>query len=138
MLIGYDLTAPPTLGPAALDWRFDLIFGTAALVLAAVYLPACGACAAAVMPGPSAGRWPGWPDALACWSLPAPGSAATRPAMFSVHMAEHMILSMLVPILLVLGAPVTLALRALPPAGRSPPGRASGCWPPCTRRRRAG
>ena len=43
--------------------------------------------------------------------------------MFSVHMAEHMILSMLVPILLVLGAPVTLALRALPPAGRAgPPG----------------
>jgi putative copper resistance protein D len=43
--------------------------------------------------------------------------------MFSVHMAEHMILSMLVPILLVLGAPVTLALRALPPAGRTgPPG----------------
>jgi len=43
--------------------------------------------------------------------------------MFSVHMAEHMILSMLVPILLVLGAPVTLALRALSPAGRGrPPG----------------
>ena len=43
--------------------------------------------------------------------------------MFSVHMAEHMILGMLVPILLVLGAPVTLALRALPAAGRDgPPG----------------
>ena len=43
--------------------------------------------------------------------------------MFSVHMAQHMILSMLVPILLVLGAPVTLALRALPPAQRGgPPG----------------
>jgi len=34
--------------------------------------------------------------------------------MFSVHMGEHMILGMLVPILLVLGAPVTLALRVLP------------------------
>jgi putative copper resistance protein D len=45
------------------------------------------------------------------------------PAMFSVHMGQHMILGMLVPILLVLGAPVTLALRALPPAGRTrPPG----------------
>jgi putative copper resistance protein D len=45
------------------------------------------------------------------------------PAMFSVHMGEHMILSMLVPILLVLGGPVTLALRALPAAGRNaPPG----------------
>jgi cytochrome c oxidase assembly factor CtaG len=38
-------------------------------------------------------------------------------AMFSVHMVQHMILSMLSPILLLLGAPVTLALRALPTAG---------------------
>ena len=37
-------------------------------------------------------------------------------AMFSVHMGSHMLLSMLVPILLVLGGPVTLALRALPPS----------------------
>jgi putative copper resistance protein D len=38
--------------------------------------------------------------------------------MFSMHMAAHMLLSMLTPVLLVLGAPVTLALRALPAAGR--------------------
>ncbi|WUH95371.1 cytochrome c oxidase assembly protein [Streptomyces sp. NBC_00433] len=38
--------------------------------------------------------------------------------LFSVHMVQHMILSMLSPILLLLGAPVTLALRALPTAGR--------------------
>jgi cytochrome c oxidase assembly factor CtaG len=36
---------------------------------------------------------------------------------FSVHMVQHMIISMLSPILLLLGAPVTLALRALPAAG---------------------
>ena len=57
------------------------------------------------------------------------------PAMFSMHMAAHMLLSMLVPILLVLGAPVTLALRALPAAGRGdPPGpagvAAGGAAPP--------
>ncbi|MFE9257472.1 cytochrome c oxidase assembly protein [Streptomyces sp. NPDC006879] len=38
--------------------------------------------------------------------------------LFSVHMVQHMIISMLSPILLLLGAPVTLALRALPPAAR--------------------
>jgi putative membrane protein len=38
-------------------------------------------------------------------------------AMFSVHMVQHMIISMVSPILLLLGAPVTLALRALPAAG---------------------
>ena len=38
--------------------------------------------------------------------------------LFSVHMTQHMVISMLSPILLLLGAPITLALRALPAAGR--------------------
>lgn len=35
--------------------------------------------------------------------------------MFSFHMTEHMILSMIVPIFLVMGAPMTLLLRAVKP-----------------------
>ncbi|MFG7942757.1 cytochrome c oxidase assembly protein [Streptomyces cacaoi] len=42
--------------------------------------------------------------------------------LFSVHMVQHMVISMLSPILLLLGAPVTLALRALPSASRGPGG----------------
>ncbi|EKX65613.1 cytochrome c oxidase assembly protein [Streptomyces ipomoeae] len=38
--------------------------------------------------------------------------------MFSVHMVQHMVISMLAPIVLLLGAPITLALRALPVAGQ--------------------
>jgi len=42
-------------------------------------------------------------------------------ALFSLHMVQHMVLTMITPLLLLLGAPVTLALRALPavpgPAG---------------------
>ena len=38
--------------------------------------------------------------------------------LFSVHMVQHMLVSMLAPIFLLLGAPVTLTLRALPTAGR--------------------
>src|SRR3954449_2018255 len=34
--------------------------------------------------------------------------------LFSVHMTQHMVLSMIAPLLLLLGAPVTLALRTLP------------------------
>ncbi|WP_035845015.1 cytochrome c oxidase assembly protein [Kitasatospora azatica] len=41
--------------------------------------------------------------------------------LFSAHMIQHMVLSMLVPILLLLGAPITLALRALRPAGKGRP-----------------
>ena len=39
--------------------------------------------------------------------------------LLSVHMVQHMILSMLVPMALALGAPVTLALRTLPPGAAS-------------------
>ncbi|MFE2408121.1 cytochrome c oxidase assembly protein [Kitasatospora sp. NPDC059408] len=42
-------------------------------------------------------------------------------ALFSAHMIQHMVLSMLSPILLLLGAPITLALRALRPAGKGRP-----------------
>ena len=34
--------------------------------------------------------------------------------LFSAHMGAHMLVSMMAPILLVIGAPATLALRALP------------------------
>jgi cytochrome c oxidase assembly factor CtaG len=46
------------------------------------------------------------------------GLAAYDTTLLSVHMVQHMILSMLVPLSLALGAPVTLALRTLPPAPR--------------------
>lgn len=37
--------------------------------------------------------------------------------LFSAHMVQHMVLSMLAPVMLLLGAPVTLALRALSSTG---------------------
>lgn len=42
------------------------------------------------------------------------GMAAYDTTLLSVHMVQHMLLSMLVPLALALGAPVTLALRTLP------------------------
>jgi cytochrome c oxidase assembly factor CtaG len=39
--------------------------------------------------------------------------------LLSVHMIQHMTLAMITPIFLALGAPVTLALRTLPPRGRA-------------------
>ncbi|MCB5292945.1 cytochrome c oxidase assembly protein [Arthrobacter sp. SO3] len=42
--------------------------------------------------------------------------------LFSIHMVQHMVLNMLAPVFLVLGAPVTLLLRALP-AGSGHRGR---------------
>ena len=42
------------------------------------------------------------------------GLAAYDTTLLSVHMVQHMVLAMLVPLALALGAPVTLALRTLP------------------------
>jgi putative copper resistance protein D len=121
--IGYDFAGPLTPVRVLFDWRFDLIFGTAAVVLAAVYL------SAVLRLRRRGDRWP--PGRTVSWLLgclallfaTSSGLGRYMPAMFSVHMAVHMLLSMLVPILLVLGAPISLALRALPAAGRGdPPG----------------
>ena len=47
------------------------------------------------------------------------GLAVYDTTLLSVHMVQHMILTMLVPLALALGAPVTLALRTLPSGPRS-------------------
>ncbi|WP_372729019.1 cytochrome c oxidase assembly protein [Nocardioides sp.] len=46
------------------------------------------------------------------------GLGAYDRTLLSVHMVQHMVLSMLVPLALALGAPVTLALRTLPAGPR--------------------
>jgi cytochrome c oxidase assembly factor CtaG/putative copper export protein len=121
--IGYDFSGPPTVARVLFDWRFDLIFGTAAIVGALVYLAGVRRLRRRGDAWP-VGRTSAW--LLGCAALlvaTSSGLGRYMPAMFSMHMAAHMLLSMLVPILLVLGAPVTLALRALPAAGRGqPPG----------------
>jgi len=121
--IGYGFSGPPTVARILFDWRFDLIFGTAAIVMAVVYLLGVRRLRRRGDAWP-AGRTLGW--LCGCAALlfaTSSGVGRYMPAMFSMHMIAHMLLSMLVPILLVLGAPVTLALRALPAAGRGePPG----------------
>jgi cytochrome c oxidase assembly factor CtaG/putative copper export protein len=121
--IGYDFAGPPTPARVLFDWRFDLIFGTAAIVLAALYLAGVRRLRRRGDQWPP-GRTVAW--LLGCLALlfvSSSGLGRYMPAMFSMHMVAHMLLSMLVPILLVLGGPVGLALRALPAARRSdPPG----------------
>ncbi len=46
------------------------------------------------------------------------GLAAYDESLFSVHMVQHMLLSMVASVFLALGAPVTLALRTLPARAR--------------------
>lgn len=117
-LLGYDMPPPVTFARLITLWRPDLFFGLIAVVLGGLY-------AAGVVRMLRRGdAWPlgrtlAWFAGLlvlAATTLTGVGTYA--PVLFSVHMAQHMVLNMLVPIFLVLGAPVTLALRALKPAAR--------------------
>lgn len=121
--LGYDLAGPPTLARLLFDWRFDLIFGTLAIVLAVLYLLGVHRLRKRGDAWP-VGRTIAWLAACALLLITtSSGIGRYAPAMFSVHMMQHMALSMLAPILFALGGAVTLALRALPPAGRgAPPG----------------
>ncbi|MFF0814476.1 cytochrome c oxidase assembly protein [Rhodococcus sp. NPDC003318] len=115
--LGYNLDAPPTAARLMFDWRFDLIFGTAAIIAAVWYIVGVRTLHARGDSWP-VGRTVAW--LLGCLTMlvgTSSGLGRYAPAVFSVHMGAHMALSMLAPVLLVLGGPMTLALRALKPAG---------------------
>ncbi|MGW4423102.1 cytochrome c oxidase assembly protein [Streptosporangium sp. NPDC004631] len=117
-VLGYPMPPEISLSTLASLWWFDLFSGTLIALLGGLYL------AGVVRLARRGDSWP-WGRTAAWFTgvlilLIATQSGVARYAkvLFSVHMAEHMTLSMLVPIFLVLGAPVTLALRALRPAAR--------------------
>lgn len=98
--------------------------GPPLLAVVAVLALAAGAVAYAAALRASRARSP-WPvGRTLCWyaGLACAGAATAGPLAdaartgFTAHMAGHVLLGMLAPLLLVLAAPVTLLLRALPPA----------------------
>ena len=115
VLVGFELPAAPDV--AGMLWgeaRLDGFWMAVCLLLTALYLSGLR-----VMRR-SGDRWPG--SRTACWFLAVgllfvatnSGAATYAHVLFSAHMVQHMVLSMIVPVFLVLGAPITLALRTLP------------------------
>jgi putative copper resistance protein D len=114
LLTGYDL--PPELQPASwiTVWRIDWLWLAVVIFLALAYLL-----------GRSALRkrgdsWPllrtiSWFFGLAALFYITSGAPAVYGVvLFSMHMVGHMALTMVAPFFLVLGMPVTLALKAIP------------------------
>jgi cytochrome c oxidase assembly factor CtaG len=100
-----------------LSWQPNVGWLAVALVLATAYLTGVAALASRGDAWP-VGRTVSWLLGLGSLvSVTCTGLAGYASALFSVHMAQHMVLSMLTPILLLLAAPITLALRALPSRG---------------------
>ncbi|SFE13274.1 putative copper resistance protein D [Actinopolyspora alba] len=121
LLIGYDLPEFPSFWQLVTQWRFDLLLGTAAVVLAVSYLAGVRRLRAHGQRWP-VGRTVSWlAGCLAVLVASSSGVGSYAPATFGVHMTAHLLLNMLGPALLVLGTPVNLCLRALPRARRGEP-----------------
>ncbi len=122
-VLGFALDGPPTLPALLTGWRMDWLLGTAAVVAAVGYLVAVRRVRRRGIAWPRR-RSLAWVSGCAVILLAtSSGLGRYAEAQFSVHMVAHMLLGMTAPALLVLGGPVTLALRLLPPAARTgPPG----------------
>lgn len=115
-LIGYPYPPAPSLGRVALGWHPDWVWLSAAVLAIGAYL------AGWMVLRRRGDAWPigrmlswvtGW--LIVVWATCA-GVAWYAPVSFALHMVSHMALSMLAPVFLVLGGPVTLALRVVPTA----------------------
>jgi putative membrane protein len=114
-------TVPPPFTPAEIFTQFRLtsLIAVFLLVAAAVYL--YGVYRLRLR----GDQWPGGRTLAfllgglgSIAAVTVTGIEAYDTTLLSVHMVQHMVLSMLGPIFLALGAPVTLALRTLPPGPR--------------------
>ncbi len=117
-LLGFPMPPPMSAETLLTLWRPDLLFIMIVVGLGGLY-------AAGVVRLLRRGdRWP-WGRSVA-WAAGLlvivttvlSGLGTYAMVLFSTHMLQHMLLSMMAPVLLVLGAPATLALRALKPAQR--------------------
>ncbi|WP_241156343.1 cytochrome c oxidase assembly protein [Leucobacter chromiireducens] len=105
---------PPELTPMSYftEWKFDLAWALVCVFALALYL------GAVIRLARRGDRWPigrtiPWILGIAFLFYTTNGALnAYEQYLFSTHMLAHMALTMLIPLLLVLGAPVTLALRA--------------------------
>ncbi|NLA66129.1 MAG: bifunctional copper resistance protein CopD/cytochrome c oxidase assembly protein [Leucobacter sp.] len=112
-LTGDPLPPEPTLDSYFTYWKFDLAWALVCVFAAMLYL-------AGVWRLRKRGdRWPlgrtvAWLGGLAMLFYTTNGVLnGYEQYLFSTHMLAHMMLAMVVPLVLVLGAPVTLALRAV-------------------------
>lgn len=123
-LIGFAMPPAPSMGRMLGDVLPDMYFLTIVLIGISAYLAGVWRLRRNGVRWPI-GRTASWLAGMVILgAVTNLGFARYAYVLFSVHMTQHMVLSMLAPILLVLGAPATLALRALrhspDPATRGP------------------
>jgi cytochrome c oxidase assembly factor CtaG len=122
LLVGFELPPEPNLARLLFLARPDALVIAAVALAVALYLTGVRVLRRRGDTWPL-GRSAAWLGGLAVVVLVTCGGLGRyAPVLFSAHMVQHMVLNMLVPPLLVLGAPVTLALRTLPAGTSGDPG----------------
>ncbi len=113
-ILGFEFPPVPGVAEYLFGWHPEWILLTLSTIALILYLSAAQKLKRQEI------KWPGGRTtsfvigiALLAWTSSS-GIAKYAMISFSAHMIQHMVLSMIAPIFLVLGAPVTLALRALP------------------------
>ncbi|TLP78943.1 cytochrome c oxidase assembly protein [Nesterenkonia sphaerica] len=114
LLTGYDLPPEPQLSNFFTLWRPDWLWVAVVMFLAIWYVRAVVQVRARGISWPLT-RAVSWLFGLSVllW-VTSGGPAVYGMVTFSGHMIQHMTLTMVAPIFLVMGSPVTLAMRALP------------------------
>ncbi|MDQ6716351.1 MAG: bifunctional copper resistance protein CopD/cytochrome c oxidase assembly protein [Actinomycetota bacterium] len=113
-LTGFPEPAAPTAASLVTLWRWDWLWSVIPFIAVGLYL------VWVVRMRRRGDHWPvsrtvAWVLGWAVFFYAACGAPAVLGRVsFSWHMIEHMVIAMGAPVLLVLAAPVTLALRALP------------------------
>lgn len=117
--MGYNLYEEPSLATVFTTWRFEILFTVLAILAAGYYLWLLR-------------RVDNWDHRRTAWWLLgcltlgitiSSGIGMYMPSGYAMHMVGHMILSMVVPVFLVLGGPLTLVREAFPEDGFHP-----GTW----------
>ena len=110
---GQAATPPPPSFPGVLlSWHFDPLVVVGLLAVGLLYGAGLRRLAAAGRPWPARRTWAFY-GGLGVIALALLSPVATYDvAVFSVHVGQHMVLTMFAPPLLALGAPITLALLA--------------------------
>ena len=122
-LLGGPLPPAPTLGHLLFGWEPTGVATAVVLLGASLYIAGLRVLHRRGDSWPL-GRIGSWFAGLMAVAWAGMGGLSQYAhVLFSAHMGSHMVLGMVAPILLVLGAPVTLALRTLP--GPRQPGEVS-------------
>lgn len=115
-LLGFPYPPPPTIESVVFGFRPDPLFFTASLIAAALYVIGYIRIRRAGITWPVM-RLVSWLGGVGViiWTTSS-GISVYSQVSVGLHMTQHMVMTMLAPILLVMGAPATLALRAIKPA----------------------